>query len=182
MGAVSAEHVSTPTGAVFLSYASQDAMAAQRMCAALRSAGVEVWFDQSELRGGDAWDRQIRERIHDCRLFIALISAHTEARDQGYFRHEWKLAVERTHHMSDKKPFLVPVVIDNTRERGASVPDKLHEVQWTHLPGGEAPSEFVARIKRLLTPELTAKSAGQTGRPIPGALTSVPGMKSQRAA
>ena len=62
-----------PSRAVFLSYASQDAEAAGRICAALRSAGVEVWFDQSELRGGDAWDRQIRERIHDCRLFIALI-------------------------------------------------------------------------------------------------------------
>jgi len=153
MGAESAERASTPTGAVFLSYASQDSEAAQRICAALRSAGVEVWFDQSELRGGDAWDRQIRERIHDCRLFIALISAHTEARDEGYFRHEWRLAVERTHHMSDKKPFLVPVVIDDTRERGASVPDKLHEVQWTRLPGGETPPEFVARVRRLVSPE-----------------------------
>ena len=149
----SAEPASTPTGAVFLSYASQDGEAAQRICAALRSAGVEVWFDQSELRGGDAWDRQIRERIHECHLFIALISAHTEARDEGYFRHEWKLAVERTHHMSEKKPFLVPIVIDDTRERGASVPDKLHEVQWTHLPGGETPPEFVERVRRLVSAE-----------------------------
>jgi hypothetical protein len=47
---------STPTGAVFLSYASQDAWAAQRIYEALRAAGIEVWFDQSELRGGDAWD------------------------------------------------------------------------------------------------------------------------------
>lgn len=153
MGAESAQPASTPTGAVFLSYASQDAEAAQRICAALRSAGVEVWFDQTELRGGDAWDRQIRERIHDCRLFLALISAHTEARDEGYFRHEWRLAVERSHHMADKKPFLVPVVIDDTRERGASVPDKLHEVQWTRLPGGETPPEFVERVRRLVSPE-----------------------------
>jgi TolB-like protein/Tfp pilus assembly protein PilF len=165
---------------VFLSYASQDAEAAQRICAALRAAGTEVWFDQSELRGGDAWERQIRERIHDCRLFVAVISANTEARDEGYFRHEWKLAVERTHHMSDKKPFLVPVVIDDTRERGASVPDKLHEVQWTRLVGGETPPEFVARIKRLLSPEtpiatrLPADAASSssairvaTGRPSP---------------
>ena len=31
--------------AVFLSYASQDAEAAQRLCNALRAAGIEVWFD-----------------------------------------------------------------------------------------------------------------------------------------
>lgn len=38
--------------AVFLSYASQDAEAARRIADALRSADVEVRFDQSELVGG----------------------------------------------------------------------------------------------------------------------------------
>ncbi len=46
-------------GAIFLSYASQDAAAAKCICEALQSAGLEVWFDQSELRGGDAWDAKI---------------------------------------------------------------------------------------------------------------------------
>ena len=48
-----------------------------------------MWFDKNELRGGDIWDRQIEDRIHDCRLFIPLISANTEHRDEGYFRREW---------------------------------------------------------------------------------------------
>jgi TIR domain len=64
--------VTEPSHAVFLSYASEDAEAAQRICDALRAAGIEVWFDQSELRGGDAWDRQIRKQIHDCALFIPI--------------------------------------------------------------------------------------------------------------
>ncbi|MGA2397153.1 MAG: toll/interleukin-1 receptor domain-containing protein [Steroidobacteraceae bacterium] len=46
--------VTDPGQAVFLSYASQDAAAALQLCNALRQAGIEVWFDQSELRGGDA--------------------------------------------------------------------------------------------------------------------------------
>jgi len=54
--------------AVFLSYASQDAEAARRICEALRAAGVEVWFDQSELVGGDAWDAKIRRQISECAL------------------------------------------------------------------------------------------------------------------
>jgi TIR domain len=78
LGVDSLNRVGSQTGAVFLSYASQDADAAQRICVALRAAGIEVWFDQSELRGGDAWARQIRQRIHDCRLFTPLISAHTD--------------------------------------------------------------------------------------------------------
>jgi len=74
--------------AVFLSYASQDAEAAQRLCNALRAAGIEVWFDQSELRGGDVWDQKIRREIHDCALFIPVISANTASRHEGYFRLE----------------------------------------------------------------------------------------------
>ena len=139
-----------PAGAVFLSYASEDAAAAERIATTLRTAGVEVWFDREELRGGDAWDRRIREQIHDCRLFIAVISAHTEARDEGYFRREWKLAVDRTHDMAEKKAFIVPVVIDGTSERGASVPDRFRELQWTRLPDGETQSAFVDRIRALL--------------------------------
>jgi hypothetical protein len=34
--------VTEPSRAVFLSYASQDAEAAQRICEALRAAGIEV--------------------------------------------------------------------------------------------------------------------------------------------
>src|SRR5579871_4556026 len=75
-----------PAGAVFLSYASQDVEAARRICETLRAAGIEVWFDQSELRGGDAWDRKIRDHIDRCRLFLPVISATTERRDEGYFR------------------------------------------------------------------------------------------------
>src|SRR5579862_1069183 len=85
--------------AVFISYASQDAEAAGRICEALQAAGIEVWFDQSELRGGDAWDQSIRKQIKTCALFIPVISHTTHDRREGYFRLEWKLAVDRCHLM-----------------------------------------------------------------------------------
>lgn len=152
MAAESPRPASRPTEAVFLSYASEDAEAAKRICDALRAAGIEVWFDQSELRGGDAWDRKIRDQIQDCRLFIPVISANTESRDEGYFRREWRLGVERAGDMVHKRTFLVPVVIDGTSERGAAVPEKFQELQWTRLPGGETPPEFVQRVAALVGP------------------------------
>jgi TolB-like protein/tetratricopeptide (TPR) repeat protein len=165
MGAESPKATSTPTGAVFLSYASQDAEAAKRICDALRAAGIEVWFDQSELRGGDAWDRQIRKQIHDCALFIPIISANSQARLEGYFRLEWKLAVERTHLMSDRVAFLVPVVIDDTGDAHADVPERFRAVQWTLVPGGVTQPEFAARIKRLLSPEPPTTARLPAGAP-----------------
>jgi len=71
--------------AVFISYASEDADAAQRICAILRAAGIEVWLDQSELRGGDIWDAAIKQQIKTCALFIPVISAHTRTRAEVTF-------------------------------------------------------------------------------------------------
>jgi len=139
--------------AVFLSYASQDAEAAKRICDALRAAGVEVWFDQSELVGGDAWDQKIRKQIKDCALLIPIISAATQSRTEGYFRLEWRLADQRTHLMAKGRAFLLPVVIDDTRDADAHVPDSFTEVQWTRLKGGETPPAFAQRVNKLLSGE-----------------------------
>jgi adenylate cyclase len=155
-----------PAKAVFLSYASQDAEAAKRICEALRAGGIEVWFDQSELRGGDAWDRQIRKQIHDCALFIPVISTTTQRRAEGYFRLEWKLAVERTQLMSERIAFLVPVVVDDTGDAQADVPDAFRAVQWTRLPGGETSPAFMARVAQLLSqnePQVAVQARRSTG-------------------
>ncbi len=144
---------SAPRGAVFLSYASQDAEAVKRICEALRASGVEVWFDQNELTGGDAWDQKIRKQIRECALFVPIISAATQARREGYFRIEWKLAAQRTHAIADGTPFLLPIVIDATRDDVALVPEEFRAVQWTRLPAGETNAVFCAKLKKLLAGE-----------------------------
>src|SRR5476651_1760872 len=136
--------------AVFLSYASQDAPAVERIAEALRAAGVEVWFDKNELVGGDAWDQKIRKQIKECALFVPVISTATQVRGEGYFRLEWKLAVDRSHLMAPDQPFLLPVVIDDTADAAARVADEFRAVQWTRLPGGETPPGFCDRVTKLL--------------------------------
>jgi len=138
------------TKAVFISYASQDAEAARRIAEALRAGGVEVWFDQQELRGGDAWDQKIRRQIRDCTLFLPVISAHTQSRPEGYFRREWKVAVARTHDMAEGMPFLLPLTLDGVKDAEALVPDEFRAVQWTAVgPEGLKPA-FVEHVRSLL--------------------------------
>ena len=141
-----------PSHAVFLSYASQDAEAAQKICDALRAAGIEVFLDQSELRSGDAWDQKIRREIQECALFIPVISANTASRHEGYFRLEWDLADQRTHMMARSRVFIVPVCLDGTTQLAADVPESFQRAQWTRLPGGVTPAAFVERVRRLLSP------------------------------
>ena len=154
------------TNAVFLSYASQDADAARRIRDALQAAGIEVWFDQSALKGGAAWDAEIRRQIHDCALFVPIVSAHTEQRLEGYFRLEWRLAEQRTHLMALGKPFLVPVVIDSTPDHEARVPDAFREVQWTRLPAGEGAAALAEHLNALLRP--AEAKAGDAAAPAAG--------------
>lgn len=157
------------SGAIFLSYASQDAEAADRICEALRAAGVEVWFDQSELVGGDAWDAKIKRQIRDCALFLPVISERTQLRREGYFRLEWHLADERSRLIARGTPFLVPVVIDDTGERDALVPDSFLAIQWTRLPNGVANPEFVNRVRSLLsgTPATPSHPNPRSTGPVP---------------
>lgn len=136
--------------AVFLSYASQDMDAARRLHDSLRAVGIEVWFDQGQLRGGDAWDAEIRRQVRECALFVALVSTNTNSRSEGYFRREWNLAVQRMLDMADDQPFLLPVLIDDTLEPAARVPDRFRERQWTRVPGGEGAADFVERVTQLL--------------------------------
>ena len=123
-----------------------------RIAEALRTAGIEVWFDQSELRGGDAWDQKIRRQVKECALFVPVVSANTQARLEGYFRREWKWAAERTHDMAHDLAFLVPVAIDGTKENVARVPEEFLKVQWVRLAGRteQELQGFAGRVRQLL--------------------------------
>ena len=137
-------------GAVFISYAHEDTAAAQKVRNALDAAGIDVWFDQRRLEGGDDFDAQIKRHIRACSLFLPIISARTQARHEGYFRLEWDLAAERSRLIADTIPFILPVAIDPVGENEALVPERFRSVHWTRLPGGAPTPEFVERMVRLI--------------------------------
>ena len=155
---------SSSTSAVFLSYASQDAEAAARICEALRAAGVDVWLDQSDLRGGDAWDAQIKKQIHECALFIPVISAHTNARTEGYFRREWNLATRRLLDMAHDCGF--PGASGDRRDPRSRCarPRGIPARAWTRLPGGETPPAFAHRVRQLLDADAPGRGRPELSR------------------
>ncbi len=166
---------SSPRPTVFLSYASADREAARILKDALLTFGLEVWYDESELGGGEAWDQKIRKQIRECDYFMPLISGQTEARHEGYFRREWRLAVERTLDMADDHAFLLPVVIDDTAQSGARVPEKFFTIQWLRVPGGRPTAALEALCRRL------ASGAPVATAPPPTASALRPGKRRSQA-
>jgi hypothetical protein len=160
--------IPTPKPTLFISYASEDREAARRLRDTLAAAGLDVWYDENELGGGDAWDAKIRRQIRECDYFMPVISANTERRKEGYFRREWRLAVERTLDMADDVMFLLPVCIDGTTENNARVPEKFFTVQWLRASGGAATPALENLARRLATGEHLAPlpPRGRTEPPI----------------
>src|SRR6516165_12184167 len=163
-----------PAPSVFLSYASEDRSAAQTLKEALSTLGLDVWYDESGLDGGDAWDQKIRRQIRGCDFFMPVISAQTEVRPEGYFRREWRLAVERTLDMADDHPFLLPVVIDDTTQAGARVPEKFLSVHWLRVPGGRPTPALETLCRRIRDGDARPASRSGAGRSHPPSGTSHP--------
>jgi hypothetical protein len=136
--------------AFFVSYARDNLDAAKQLVEALRAAGLEVWLDLGKLQAGDAWDLKIRRNIKTCSFFIALISRETDARQEGYFRREWAMAADRALYFADDVPFLLPVIIDDSRSSTARVPERFRAAHWTTLRGGQATPEFVEHLRQLV--------------------------------
>jgi len=138
-----------------------------------------VWLDQSALRGGDVWDSSIRKQIKNCALFMPVISANTSARSEGYFRLEWKLAVDRSDLMAAERAFILPLVTDGISEADALVPDRFREIQWTSCPAGAVSAEFVARVARLLSPDAPQAQPDKSLAP-PKSQVALPRRRSSR--
>jgi len=138
-------------GAVFLSYASEDRAAVQKIRTALEAAGVDVFFDRDALHVGDDWEAKLRRGIRQCSLFVPVISRQTLNPERRFFRVEWNLAVKEAGmaSFSLEEMFLLPIVIDDTTPEQADVPAKFRDIQWNSLPGGETTPEFVYQVQKL---------------------------------
>ena len=123
--------------ALFLSYTHEDRDAVLRLKQALDQVGLDVWFDQSALQGGDAWEHQIKANIRQCSLFVPVISANTVQRVEGYFRREWGWAIERAQAIADTVPFIAPVIVDDTLEGAELVPELFWRKHSLRVIAGE---------------------------------------------
>lgn len=59
---------------VYLAHASEDKGVARPLAEALMACGINVWFDQWEITGGDSLRRKMEQGLGDCTHFVALLS------------------------------------------------------------------------------------------------------------
>jgi TIR domain len=146
--------------AVFVSYASQDREAVERLQASLSVEGLDVWFDKGRLGSGDPWWPVIEQNIATCDVFVAIISANTNKREEGIFIREWNRALDRLRDMDRSTARLVhPVIVDNTAE-GAVTFTGFREFHYARAAGGQPQKDFVEKLKDIVR-ERRLKAASQ---------------------
>jgi SH3-like domain-containing protein len=126
---------------VFISYSRKDIDFARKLAGDLEKAGYDVWWDITDLRGGDDWVSTIPQAISNSRYVIVVLSPTSI--ESAWVRKEY------TQALSLRKK-IIPIMFI-----ACSVPFALNTINFVNF----ASSEYADNFKRLLIP------LGYTGKP-----------------
>lgn len=127
---------------IFLSYASEDRPQAEEIALALRNDGHEVFFDRTQLEGGEHYHQVIRDRLATTDLLVFLITPKS-VEVGGYALSELRNAQARWPSPMNR---VVPVLLEATPME--SVPTYLKAVTLFEAKGNVA-AELTAHVHRF---------------------------------
>lgn len=132
---------------VFVSYVREDQSDVDRLSAALRAAGFNVWLDRDKILPGVRWRTAIRQAIRDGAFFIACFSNRYLRKDRSFAWEELTLAIDELRARPADRTWFIPVLLTD-----CSVPDRdigggesLRDIQWVSLS-----NDWNAGVQRLV--------------------------------
>jgi len=117
---------------IFISYSRKDIDFARKLAGDLEKAGYEVWWDLTDLRGGDDWPRVIPAAIESSQFVIVVLSPNSALSD-------W-VEKEYTQALSLRKK-IIPIMLANSR-----VPFALNTINYIDFTG----EDYAASLNSLL--------------------------------
>jgi hypothetical protein len=132
---------------IFISYSRKDIGFARKLAGDLEKAGYEVWWDLTDLRGGDDWPRVIPAAIESSQYVIVVLSPNSAISD-------W-VEKEYTHALSLHKK-IIPIML-----APSSMPFALNTINYIDFTG----EDYAASLNSLLT------TLGYAGEPVVPATT-----------
>jgi TIR domain-containing protein len=126
---------------IFISYSRKDSAFARRLAGDLEKAGYEVWWDLTDLRGGDDWPRVIPAAIESSQYVIVVLSPNSATS-------EW-VEKEYTQALGLHKK-IIPIML-----KPGNVPFALNTLNYVNFASGD----YVDNLNNLLS------ALGYTGEP-----------------
>ncbi len=126
---------------VFISYSRKDMDFVRKLAGDMEKAGYDVWWDITDLRGGDDWVRSLPAAIEASQFFIIVLT-------QNSIKSEW-VQKEYTQALTLRKK-IIPLMFE-----ACDVPFALNTINYVNFLSGE----YVDNFKNLLS------ALGYTGKP-----------------
>lgn len=127
---------------IFICHAHEDQEYALWMYKKLKVAGLKPWLDKEELRGGELWDKMIKDTIREVDYVVLLQSKNLSAKTEGYVNSEIHAALERQKRFQKGFRFIIPVIID-----GSSFLEELEGIQSIDITGKENIEDLISIIE-----------------------------------
>jgi hypothetical protein len=135
---------------VFISYSRSDMEFVQRLAMDLNSAGLDVWWDLSDIQGSDVWERKIEEGLNASNFFIVVLSP--ASLDSRWVRREYLSA-------DNKGIKIIPLKLKTYDE----VPLTLRDIQ--PIDAIDRPyADVLSDVLRILKVQVQAKSVKDRGK------------------
>jgi hypothetical protein len=126
---------------IFISYSRKDIDFARKLAGDLESAGYDVWWDITDLRGGDDWVSTLPQAISSSQYVIVVLTPAS-------IESEW-VRKEYTQALSLRKR-IIPIMLES-----CSVPFALNTINFINFTG----EEYADYFNKLLS------ALGYTGEP-----------------
>ena len=133
--------VSNSMAQIFISYSRKDIGFVRKLAGDLEKAGYDVWWDLTDLRGGDDWPREIPKAIEASQYFVVVLSPNSAVSD-------W-VAKEYTQALSLRKK-IIQVMLERS-----NIPFSLNTINFVDFTS----NDYTASFSSLLT------ALGYTGEP-----------------
>lgn len=92
-----------PRYAAFLSYSRKDSEYVEQYKNCLEDDGLQIWFDKSQISGGDLWELEIRRALTQSNCLVVFVTKNVM---EGYAAREIEIARDL------RKP-IIPIVLDD---------------------------------------------------------------------
>jgi hypothetical protein len=113
---------------VFISYAREDRVWAERIYMDLRKQEINAWIDVRCLPAGANWKLEIKKAIRKSKYFILLLSKNS-INKRGFVQNEIKEAIDVVKELPKGSIFLIPTRLDESKP----IDDELNELNWVDL-------------------------------------------------
>lgn len=145
--AASTGHI--PGGAVFVSVATCDTSAAERLRDALDAAGVDVVMHFDDVEAPDVDEAHMRRQLSESAVFVPILSPGALSAKRSFFRAEWLDTIRDARAIAAARRFVLPVAVNARAASGDGLPPSLEQIEPVLVPDGNPDAAFIETIVSL---------------------------------